>query len=271
MADIVIKNKHFTLTIGEDCAAKSLLYTPESGPTVECLKTDESIAMFSITEDRPYNNEIKLAYPNREITMQANRVRQEGDKLIIGFELVGFEAIVEVKTADDYITFKFIDFIVKPEHFGNLCMTPPPVSKFRMIQLPVKSRERFGDWLNVMWDDEVAVNVLAACPYPLISSEKRRDHRILFGDTLRDVKLKNAGVALIVSESSELLDAIEVLEKDYDLPRGVESRRSPLINRSYYWASNVNPLTVDEHIEFAKKGGFKWKDSVQKLLPHQLF
>jgi hypothetical protein len=80
----------------------------------------------------------------------------------------------------------------------------------------------------------------------------------LFGETMRDIKLKNAGVALIVSAPDELLDAIKMLEEDFDLPRGVDSRRSPMINRSYYWASDVTPQTVDEHIQCALQGGFQF-------------
>ncbi len=255
MADIIIKNRHFTLTFGEDCAAKSLLYTPEGKAPIECLKDDEHTAMFSITEDRPYNNEIKLAYPNREITMQANRVRQEGNNLIVGFELVGFEAIVEVKTTDDYISFKFVDFIVKPEHFGNLCMTPPPVAKFRMIQLPVANRERFGEWLNVMWDDEVAVNVLATCPEALVNGEVRKGYRIMSADAHRGIKLRGCEAALIVTSPDKLLDCIEKVEEDYDLPRGVASRRSGDINRSSFFVNDFYPTTVDKHIEYAKKAG----------------
>ena len=81
---------------------------------------------------------------------------------------------------------------------------------------------------------------------------------MLFGETLQDVSLKNEPVALIVSDPKEILDAVESVENDYDLPRGVESRRSPLLNRSYYRTCEINPSNVDEHIEIARKGGFKF-------------
>ena len=81
--DIILENKHFRLTIGGDCCAKSLVHKA-SGQ--ECLDTSEDIPLFSVTQPRPYNNEIKLAYPNKRTTFQANRVRMEGDRLIVGFE-----------------------------------------------------------------------------------------------------------------------------------------------------------------------------------------
>ena len=252
--EVILENDIFRLVLTPDCVAESLVLKSNGE---ECIHTAETLPFFSLTEERPYNNEIKLAHPNKRTTFQANRVRMEEGKLIVGFELIHFEAVVDVRVAPRYMVFTLTDFIVRPDSFGLGVMPMlPPVCEFRLVQLPIAPRERFGEWLNVMWDEKVAVNVLAACPYPRIASEERKDHRILFGETVRDVQLKKAGVALIVSAPDELLDAIDTLERDYDLPRGVESRRSPLINRSYYWAGNVTPETVDEHIEYARRGGF---------------
>ena len=252
---VILENDIFRLVLTPDCVAESLVLKSNGE---ECIYMSERLPFFSLTEERPYNNEIKLAHPNRRTTFEANRVRMEGNKLIVGFELIDFEAVVEVKIAPRYIVFTLTDFLVKPDSFGLGVMPMlPPVSEFRLVQLPISTREHFGEWLNVMWDEKVAVNVLSTCPYPRISSEKRRDHRILFGETMRDIKLKNAGVALIVSTPDELLDAIKTVEDDFDLPRGVDSRRSPLINRSYYWAVDVTPETVDEHIKYALQGGFR--------------
>ena len=251
---IILENDIFRLVLGGDSIAKSLILKSNGE---ECIHPGESLSFFSLTEERPYNNEIKLAHPNKRTTFAANRVRMENGRLIVGFELVDFEAVVEVKIAPRYMVFTLSDFIVKPDSFGLGVMPMfPPVAEFRLVQLPILSRERFGEWLNVMWDDRVAVNVLATCPFSRISSEKRKDHRILFGETIRDIKLKNVGVALIVAEPDELLDSIKMLEEDFDLPRGVESRRSPIINRSYYWVHDLTPETVDEHIMYAKQGGF---------------
>ncbi len=76
-------------------------------------------------------------------------------------------------------------------------------------------------------------------------------------DAVRDIKLKGTGAALIACATDRLLDAIAQIETDFDLPRGVESRRSDMINASAYWSSHVNPTNVDEHIAYAQKGGFR--------------
>lgn len=251
---LILENKHFKLELNENCVVQSLVHKATGE---QCIDTENAMPLFSLTEPRPYNNEIKLAHPNKKMTFQANRVRREENKLIVGFELIGFEAVVEVKEADDYIAFSLVDFIIRREDFGSLSMSPPPVCEFRVVQLPVKRRERFGELLNVMWDDKVAVNVLAAHPFARIDSEMRNGFSILSADSMADIKLKNVPAALVVASPDKLLDCIDAIERDYDLPRGVESRRSGRLNTSAYWVTDVNPGNVDEHIYYAKKFGLR--------------
>lgn len=252
--DIILENSQLRLTVGPDCIAKSLIHKA-SGQ--ECLAAGEDVALFSVTQERPFNNEVKLAHPNKRTTFQANRIRREGNRLYIRFEIVPVEAVVEIHEAPMYIAFTLADFIVHPGDYEGLRMDTPPVSELRLLQLPILNRKNFGEWLNVSWDDEVAVNVLATSPYARIDSERRKGCRILTADAVRGIKLKGCGAALICTASGSLMDAIASLEEDYDLPRGVESRRSPSINRSAYWSANVTPDTVDTHIAYAKQAGFR--------------
>ena len=186
--DIIIENEHLRLTLGSDCIVKSLIHK-KSGE--ECLALDQDIALFSVTQNRPYNNEVKLVYANKRTTYQANRLRREGDRLIIGFNIAPYEAIVEIKETPSYIGFTLADFIVHPTDYEGLQITPPPVAEFRMLQLPIKDREHFGEWLNVCWDDKVSVNVLSTSSHARIDSEKRKGYRILTADAVKDIKLRS--------------------------------------------------------------------------------
>jgi len=250
---IMIENRHFCLKLSENCVAESLVLKSNGE---ECLEPDNTVSFFTLTQNRPYNNEIKLTYPNKRTIFSANRVRREGDNLIVGFELVSFEAVVTVRETDDYIAFTLKDFIVKPSDFEGLMMSPPPVSEFRLIQLPVKPKPHFGKWLNVMWDEKSAVNVLSVSPHARIDSELRKDCRILTADAIRGIKLKGCTAALIACDSQKLLDCIDTLEHDYNLPLGVESRRNGKINISAYWGDDITPENIDEHLAYVKKGGF---------------
>ncbi len=250
MNNIIIENEHFSLTLREDCVATSLIHK-ESG--CECLESDNLLPLFTLTEERPYNNNIKLAHPNRRMTFEANHVTLDGNKLICGFQMINSQAVIELKITPDYIGFELSEILAGDS--GGLSMDFPPVYELRFLQLPIKKRDNFGEWLNVMWDDEVAVNVLGTCVFTKIGFEDRKGYHIMAADALKEIRLEGCSAALIVSRPDELLDIIEKIETDYALPQGVKSRRGEKINRSCYWTSHINPSNVDKHIEYAKKAG----------------
>ena len=59
MGEIIIGNKHFRLTVGEDCKVTSFVRVSDGK---NLAVADEDISLFSVTQERPFNNEIKLAY-----------------------------------------------------------------------------------------------------------------------------------------------------------------------------------------------------------------
>ena len=184
--------------------AKSLVYKPTSE---ECLIAGKKIPLCTITQERPYQNEIKLAYPTKETTFKSNSVRREGDKLIVGFELIPWEAVISLKITPVYIGFTIEDFRLTVEDYG-ISMDEPAISEMWFLQLPVRNRTHYGDWLNVIWDDNQAINILATDPFARIDSEEGEGYRILKAGVAEKVKLKGAGAALIVCPTDKLLDNI---------------------------------------------------------------
>lgn len=255
VSDIVIENGQFKLVIGSNAITKSLILKSTGE---ECLMQNENISIFAVTQERPYHNEIKLAHPNKRTTFQADSLYWEDDKLIVGFELVPYSAVIKVKVTAAYVGFTLDGFIVPPGTYPNyLKISPPPATELHLLQLPIRNHKYFGEWLNVSWDENVAINVLATDESAYIDFEKRNKYKLLTATALKEIQFEGTGAALIVCESDHLLDNIEQVEEDYDLPRGVKSRRSELINASYYWSSEVNPENVDKHIQYAKMGGFR--------------
>ena len=254
MNDLILEHKEFILRLGEDATVKSLIHKATGE---ECLDPSCSRKLFSLTQDRPFNNEIKLAYCNKRTTFEANRLRREGNRLIVGFDKVLFEAVVELTFTDSYLSFTLFDYVIPPAAFRDLCMTPPPVTEFRLCTLPLKQRKNFGQWLNVMWDEKVAVNLLATSPCERIDSEKTPAGRILTADAVRGIKLLQSTVSLIVTAPETLLDRIEALEEDYQLPKGVKARRGEYINSSAYWVRDLCPENLEEHLSYCKAAGLK--------------
>lgn len=253
--DVIIENEQFRLVVGSSAMPKSLIL---KSTNEECLMPDEEIALFSATQERPYHNEIKLAHPNKKTTFQADTIYRDGDKLIVGFELIPYQAVIRIKETPAYVGFTLDDFIVGENVYPSyLKITPPPATEICLLQIPIRNRKNFGEWLNVSWDDKAAINVLATDEYANIDFEDRKGYRILRADAIKAIKFKGTGAALIACETDKLLDNIAQLEEDFNLPKGVESRRGEMINASYYWTADVNPQNVDEHIRYAKMGGFR--------------
>ena len=252
--DIILNNPGFQLVLTRDAEARSLTVNGQ-----EMLCRRPGVPIMTVTQERPYNNEVKLENPNTRTEYKANRLRMEGDTLYVGFETAKYEAVVKIGSGDKYMTFELLDFICdKEECYPGLSMNMPPVSKLRLLQLPVKERTNFGSWLNIMWDDRSAVCLAACDPYEEIWHEDGDGYRLMTADLYDKVRLKGGKVAIITGSSKEdFLDTMDGFEQDFGLPRGVRSRRSPLLNRSIYWTSNATPDNIDEHIELAKKAGFE--------------
>ena len=204
---IVIENRHFALTVNQNAICESLLLKESNR---ELLNNTET-PIFSLTEKRPYNNEIKLMYPNKRTTFGAKNVVLEDGVLIVHFDLVTFGARVEVDIDDDYVIFRLGEFIITDKDFcvgptttKKLNMDIPPVDEFRLVSLPVKRMKNFGEWLNVTWDDNAAVAVIATMPETRINHEKHGNNALtLTADAIRGITLVGCSCALIVTEGKE--------------------------------------------------------------------
>ena len=250
--DVVIENGQFRLVIGANACAKSLVHKPTGE---ECLMADSSTPVMALTQKRPYDNELFLTYPARETSFRADTIYWKGDDLVVGFELETYLATISVTNTDDYIAFTLKGFDYEIEKFGVKRRTE--VDAFTLLQLPVRDRSFFGEWLNVSWDQGVAVNLLATGPCTRIDAEPREGYHLMQAGMQADVKLMDVGAALIATSTDHLLDCIDQLEADYGLPRGVKSRRSPEYKYSYYELRNVTTQNIDEHIAYAQQGGFQ--------------
>ena len=251
--DIVIENEEMRLVFRSDGTAQSLIHKATGQ---ECLMNDVNLPAFSITQDMPYDNEIKLTYPAKPKTFEADSLYREGDNLIAAFELTDYEAIINLNITDDYIGFTLEKMRYKMATIGDKRKTR--IDEFIFLQLPVKDRAHFGEWLNVLWDENVAVNLLATDPYCRIDAKNREGYKIFQAGGENEVKMENIGAALITTDKNKLLDRIDRVERDYNLPLGVESRKSKEYKNSYYALRGiVSTQDIDEHIDFAKKAGFR--------------
>ena len=217
---IVLENAEMRLVISTAGFAQSLMHKATGQ---ECLVKNTGTPMFTVTQYRPYDNELQLAYPARAKEFPVEHVRRENDRLIVTFALVGYKASIRLKFTDAYIAFQ-LESLTYHSPIALRHKSKTPIDETLIVQLPVRDRKNFGDWLNVMWDDAVAVNLLATDPYAKIDADPRQGQHLFRAGTVDAVKQEGVGAALIVTQPSHLLDRIARVEEDFDLPRGVESR-----------------------------------------------
>lgn len=251
-ADVVIENAAVRLVIGADGAARSLIHKSTGE---ECLAAEVRIPICAITQYRPYDNENFLIYPAKPRVFPACRVERRGDRLYVGFEDTYDTAVIRLDIEDDYIGFSLERVDYRIEAYGIKRQTE--IDEFALLRLPLRPRAHFGEWLNVVWDDRVAVNLLGTHPGTRIDAFPTAEATTLYAGLDAQVGLFGPGAALVVSSREGLLPAIGQIERDYDLPRGVESRRDGSYRCSYYSLRGVTPENIDAHIEYARRGGFR--------------
>lgn len=250
--EIIIENGEMRLVLGSDGTAIGLLHKPTGE---ECLEKAYNLPVFAITEERPYDNEQFLIYPAKSRIYPANSIRRSGNELKVGFRENSYTATIALNITDHYIGFTLTKLDYEIEKIG--VKRPTEIDAFTLLQLPIKKRRRFGEWLNVVWDEKVAVNILATDRFTRIDAAENKGYYRMFAAAENEVKLMGVGAALITTETGKLLSCIDRIEREYNLPLGVESRRKAAYKYSYYELRNVTTKNIDEHIAFARKGGFK--------------
>ena len=253
---IVLENREMKLEISSSGEALSLVHK-ETGE--ECLAEGVAVPMFRVTQYRPYDNELQLSYPAEVTDFPVAQLRQQGNELIAEFDLVGYSASISVKITDSYIGFRLEKFTYHGfTELRSKKMTP--IDEALFVQLPIAKRENLGEWLNVMWDEHVAVNLLATDHHTRIQAKARNGYHLFQAGSVNDVQLEGVGAALIVTATSNLLDRIARVEEDYQLPQGVKSRRSKEYGYSYYETSTIAPQDAERHIRYATLCGFRAMD-----------
>lgn len=264
--NIIIENEEFRLTLDQNAQAISLMHK-SSGE--ECLVKGNNAPVFALTEYRPYDAENMLTYVAKSTTYPANKVVRKGNLLKVNFDRIAYTATINLNITPYYIGFKLTNLEYTLEQVSQW-KRPTEIDEFTVLQLPIKKRKNFGEWLNVAWDDNVAVNIVGTSQYTKIDAFDRGDHHMFSAGMENKIKLLDVGAALITTDRKKYLDHLDVLEKDYNLPRGVESRRSEEYKYSYYEMRELSPENIDAHIAFAKKGGFRmmviyWSDFANSL------
>ena len=166
--EVVLENAEFRLVVGVDAVARSLV-VKKSGE--ECLADGVSLPLFAATQDRPFNNEMKLIHPNKRTTCPASSLRLADGFLIVGFPHRMYEAKVRVKVAPSYLAFELVDFICdRKTTYDYLKMDIPPVASFRVLQFPVAESGSTSALVIYFRPSALLAALTATCPVTALSA-----------------------------------------------------------------------------------------------------
>ncbi len=250
---VVLENAAMRLTLNPSGYAVSLV---DKSSGQECLDIScAPLPLCTLTQNRPYDNENFLMYPAKPKVFPSNRITYDGRALYVEFENTADIAVIGVNISDDYIAFSLDRIDYRMEKIGVKRRTE--IDALTFLQLPVKRREHFGEWLNVTWDAGSGVCLMGTSPQTRIDSYSDRAGLVFWAGSDVNVSLTGTGAVLTVGSKDELLTRIDVVERDFGLPRGVQSRRGDRYLCSYYELRDVTPANIDEHIENALRGGFR--------------
>ncbi len=248
----VIRNENAVFTVGKNGSALSLKLTAFD----EELLCDSNTPLFTVTQDRFFDNELKLMHTAREVTAVSTGLRYKNGKFTVSFDTVPYEAVIDIEDKGSYFVFTLNDFLFPEDVYKWLYIEKPPATKFRFLQLHLKERKYFGEWMNVCHDDKACVAVMGTTPKAIIGSKKTEKGYLLFSEACKGILFKGCSCILSACKKDDFLDITEKFENDFNLPQGVKSRRCDKINASAYWVWDATPFNIDEHIENALKGGF---------------
>lgn len=182
------------LIISNDGKARSLIHKATGE---ECLITNADVPLCAITQYRPYDNENFLMFPAKPRTFPANKIERNGNELRIEFQDTYDIAIIELNITDYYIGFTLKQIDYRIEDFGVKRKTE--IDEISLLQLPVRKRENFGEWLNVSWDEQTAICLLGTHPTTYIDAFANKEYTTMYAGLDFQVKLFNSGAALITT------------------------------------------------------------------------
>lgn len=249
--NVILDNKNFRLVLNSDGTALSLIskLTDE-----ELLAPGVKIPFCSITQYRPYDNENFLMFPAKPMTFPSNRITAKGDTLYVEFKDTYDIAVIKVDVQDNYMAFRLIDRDYRIEDVGVKRKTE--IDEFALACLPIARKEHFGHWLNVSWDSSSACALIGSEPETRIDAYDKGTYMEMYAGGVADVGIIGTGAVLAVGPTETFLDIIDKVEEDFNMPRGVKSRRESTYPLSYYELRDATPQNIGDHIKYAKQGGF---------------
>ena len=172
------------------------------------------------------------------------------DYLKAEFEGSNLKAFFELKVRNDSFSFELVSVSTKDFEY------------IEFIRLPVGIYKYIADVINFVYDDYRAIGVLAATKNTNVDVFQKVKNGILFGARCwSDITTDDVKAIVIGCETKKILDSIEKIEVEYDLPHpqinGKWVKRTSE-NQKSYLLSDISFEDIEKAISYAKEGGIDY-------------
>ncbi len=233
-----LQTRELRLAVGSEATLDSLTSLPDD---VE----------YSAVYDAPVLRFSRTAGPIGAVyrgngSFPASQATLEGDRLTVHYSGIDVTATYRLIRTDDYLA------LVLESLEGD------SIDRVDLLQLRVKKLAHAGRLSNVVYDDAFGVCLCGGNVATNATMTDRGDYVVMRATAEKEVGLVGATAVLFGCRdpAGRFLDVMEVVERDFDLPPGAQSRRLPAQRHSYLWAKPT-PANVDQYIDLARRGGFR--------------
>ncbi|MCL5019941.1 MAG: hypothetical protein M1426_05710 [Patescibacteria group bacterium] len=188
----------------------------------------------------------------RKTSIPATSIKNIGSNIQIGFKDSETKLTYGVTQCDDWL------------HFQLTVVDGPRPQKIILCQVPVTITENVGSMLNIAWDNQTSICLMAANFQPDCRPQEKEGSTVLQSLTQDSPgpPLEGSAVALIVCPTPEIRKILRtashffglIINEDYS---GVPSKESLIGRQSYWFLTEIKESDAERIIEYCKKTNFK--------------
>ncbi len=249
-AQVVLETRDLRLELGADGLVRSLRaktsgteygWTAEPGPVAAVYRGGDLTVASQV--DYPENE--PPVYRGGQV-FPATAASLAGDRLVLRFDGAGCSATYRVTRRPEYLALELVAF------------EGPPVDRIDLVRLRLRRLPHLGPWIDVAYDDHFGVCLCGGNLQTNAGLAARDKYIEMLAVAERRVALEGTVAVLFGCDDPRrrFLDRMDVVERDFSMPRGARNRRLALQDYSYLWCSPT-PRDVDQYIRLAKRAGFR--------------
>lgn len=250
LAQVVLESRNLRLEIGADGTLKGLA-ARASAAEYAWLERPAPVARVyrggqtAVASQEAFGEDQAPVYRGGQ-SFPATSAALAGDRLTLRFAGAGVTAVYHVTRRPDYLAFRLVE------------LQGDPIDRIDLVRLAVKRLPHLAPWIDAAYDDRFGVCLCAGNIRTNAGLEQHGQHVELTAVAEKAVALEGTTAVLFGFEGTResFLDAMEVVERDFQMPPGARNRRSPVQDYSYLWC-HPTPENIGEYVKLAQRAGLR--------------